>query len=390
MGCAPAHRGMTDKTTPLYVVCSPCRGVGKTLVSRLLTEFHAIDDRPVVAFDLADEGPQLADYLPHFTTVVDIGNTRGQMALFDRLIADQDAAKIIDLSHRAFNNFFEVVETTDFFEEARRRSIEPLILFVIAPDPKSARAYSMLRSQFTAASLMPVRNQTAAVAIRAGNASPNASMVPALLDVPILGSPLQALADREEFSFSRFWRTTQASLPVPLDDELSMWMDHIFFQFRELELWLACEEPSTQLAAPGEPISRTTRRPRLQDDNFHWDGKGMLQDQHPIDIPRQVLEFAPKKMRRLDGGPVDQFGDTIVTMLKEAADRSNDDRTMADELSRELRAAEDRISQLEREVECFQDRAVRAEAWLQHIQQAIEQEFIVPAAAHTKSTTPSN
>ena len=145
MGCARAHRGMTGRTTPLYVVCSPCRGVGKTLVSRLLIEFHAIDDRPVAAFDLADEGPQLADFLPQFTTVVDLGDTQGQMALFDRLIADQDAAKIIDLSHRTFQKFFEVVQTIDFFEEARRCSIEPLILFVIAPDPKSAQAYSMLR-----------------------------------------------------------------------------------------------------------------------------------------------------------------------------------------------------------------------------------------------------
>ena len=58
------QRVMNDKTTPLYVVCSPCRGVGKTLVSRLLTEFYVLDDRPVAAFDLADEGPQLADYLP--------------------------------------------------------------------------------------------------------------------------------------------------------------------------------------------------------------------------------------------------------------------------------------------------------------------------------------
>ena len=383
---------MTGRTTPLYVVCSPCRGVGKTLVSRLLTEFHAIDDRPVTAFDLADEGPQLADFLPQFTTVVDLGDTQGQMALFDRLIADQDAAKVIDLSHRAFQKFFEIVQTIDFFEEARRRSIEPLILFVIAPDPKSARAYSMLRSQFTAASLMPVRNQTAAVAIRAGDASPNASMVPALLDVPILGSSLKALADRQTFSFSRCWRTTHAGLPVPLDDELSIWMDHVFFQFRDLELWLAGEETSTHLAAPEESLSRTTGRPRPLGDNSQRDGSAIPHEPHPTETPRQVLEFAPKKMRHMDGGPMDQFGDTIVAMLRKAADELNNDRTMADELSRQLRAAEDRISQLAKEVQRFQDRAVRAEAWLQHIQQAIEQNLGVPAAAaDIKSTMkPSN
>jgi hypothetical protein len=100
---------MTGKTTPLYVVCSPRRCVGKTLVSRLLTEFYVIDDRPVAAFDLADEGPQLADYLPEITTIADIGDTRGQMAFFEGLIADNDGAKIIDLAHRAFDTFFTVV-----------------------------------------------------------------------------------------------------------------------------------------------------------------------------------------------------------------------------------------------------------------------------------------
>jgi hypothetical protein len=73
----PAHHGMTDKITPLYVVCSPCRSVGKTLVSRLLTEFYVVNDRPVAAFDLADEGPQLTDYLPDITTIADISDTRG-------------------------------------------------------------------------------------------------------------------------------------------------------------------------------------------------------------------------------------------------------------------------------------------------------------------------
>ena len=62
MSCARAHCGMTGKTTPLYVVCSPRRSVGKTLISRLITEFYAIKDCPVAAVDLADEGPQLADY----------------------------------------------------------------------------------------------------------------------------------------------------------------------------------------------------------------------------------------------------------------------------------------------------------------------------------------
>ena len=45
---------------------------------------------------------------------------------------------------------------------------------------------------------------------------------------------------------------------------------------------------------------------------------------------------------------MDQFGYAIAAMLKKAGDLSNNDRTMADELSQQLLAAEDRITQIER------------------------------------------
>jgi hypothetical protein len=133
-------------------------------------EFYVVNDRPVAAFDLADEGPQLAEYLPNITTIADISDTRGQMALFDRLIAEKDTPVVIDVSYRAFKDFFTVVQQIHFFQEARHRFIEPLILFIIDPDPKSAKAYTTLRHQLSEAPLIPVRNQTEAGAILCGDA----------------------------------------------------------------------------------------------------------------------------------------------------------------------------------------------------------------------------
>ena len=240
MSRGEAHHGMTDQTTPLFVVCSPCRRVGKTLVSRLLTEFYVVNDRPVAAFDLADEGPQLADYLPDITTIADISNTGGQMAFFDRLIADDVGARIIDLDRRAFKNFFTVLQEIRFFEEARHRSIEPLILFIIDPDPKSAKAYAVLRHQLAQVSLLPVRNQIEIAAIPYGDAPSKVNMAPTSLDIPLLDFPLRALMDRQSFSFSRIWRGSPADLPASLKPELSRWVERIFFQFRVLERLLGC------------------------------------------------------------------------------------------------------------------------------------------------------
>jgi hypothetical protein len=390
-----AHCGMTGKTTPLYLVCSPCRCVGTTLVSRLLTEFYVVHDQPVAAFDLADEGPQLADYLPEFATIANIGDIRGQMALFDRLIAERATPTVIDVSHRAFRNFFTVVQETGFFPEARRHFIEPLILFIIDPNADSTKSYAILRRRFTKASFLPVRNQIEASTIAYRDASSNASMLPASLDIPLLGFSLRALIDRQSFSFSQFWRAIPVGLPE-LDDKLGKWVEHIFCQFRDLEFFLGCEDLSTHVAGERSRRPRRTYRQRQRDarplggDYGGYAGSAVMH-QRSTNVPEQVIKCAPKRTRCVDSDPMDQSGNTIIAMLQKAADLST---TIAaapgpwHELSRQLRDTEDQINQLEREIEHFRDRAVRAETWLQLIQREIKEKLIAPmAAARLKSTT---
>ena len=344
---------MTGKTTPLYVVCSPCRCVGKTLISRLLTEFYVVNDRPVAAFDLADEGPQLVDYLPKFATIAEIGDIHGQMALFDRLLAESDTPRVIDVSHRAFKKFFTILQDIRFFEEARRRSIETLILFIVDPSAASSEAYAMLRRQFTQISFITIRNQIKVSTTVRRSVSPSIATIPSSLDIPTLGFSLRTLIDRESFSFSRFWRVIPAGLPGAVDDQLRDWLEYIFFQFRNLDFSLGREYPSASITTEVSRLPATHR-------------------QLPVKVSPQ-------------GGaddPIDRFGDVIVSMLQKAAEFSNDEctrsRTAANELSRQLRVTEDRIYELESEVEYFRNRAFRAESWLQRIHREIEQKLIAP------------
>jgi hypothetical protein len=350
---------MTGKTAPLYIVCSPCRCVGKTLVSRLLTEFYVVDDRPVAAFDLADEGPQLADYLPDVTTISDIGDTRGQMAFFDRLLAHNHGAKVIDVSHRTFKTFFSVVQEIRFFQEAHHRFIEPLILFIIDPDPKSVKAYATLRDSFEDASLLPVRNRIEASTIRYGDTTTNG--FPASLDIPLLGLSLRALIDRQSFSFSQFWSARSANLPTSLDEELWGWVEGIFVQIRSLERSRGWKEPSTGITA-SRHLRATNRQRRPDAQPLRRQPDLAAVNRASIDAPEEVLKFAPKKDRRIDSDLMDQSGDAILAKLQTAG--------------HQLEAAEDRISQLEEEIEYFRDRAARAEMWLQLIQKEIEEKLI--------------
>ena len=113
--------------------------------------------------------------------------------------------------------------------------------------------------------------------------------------------------------------------------------------------------------------------------------ESVAMSEHRADTPEQVLNFVPKEWPNSYGAQVEEVGQAIVTKIQRAADLSNEncDRAMAlaHKLSMQLRAAEDRINQLEAEVELLRDRAARSERWLQTIQTEIEEKLIAPRSA---------
>jgi hypothetical protein len=108
------------------------------------------------------------------------------------------------------------------------------------------------------------------------------------------------------------------------------------------------------------------------------------------DVPEQVRQFAPKKYPppapekeppHCNGDdPLDQTGQAIVVLLenatissRQAIDRAN---ALAGELSLQLHVAEERINQLQAEIEQVRSRAARAEEWLLRIYQEIEEKLL--------------
>jgi hypothetical protein len=114
-------------------------------------------------------------------------------------------------------------------------------------------------------------------------------------------------------------------------------------------------------------------------------------NENDADTPEQVLKFVPKEQPRSYAPLVEEAGEAIIAKIQKAADLSNEncDRAMklAHKLSMQLRAAEDRVNQLEAEVELLRDRAVRAERWLQTIQKEIEEKLIAPRSANATEQT---
>jgi len=97
-----------------------------------------------------------------------------------------------------------------------------------------------------------------------------------------------------------------------------------------------------------------------------------------------IIPFAPtpKDNHPNDRDALDNAGQTIMGLLQQAANtaKGNCSRALsiAHGLSLQLRAAEDRIKELEAGLRHFQDRALRAENWLQRISREIENRFFEP------------
>jgi len=93
-----------------------------------------------------------------------------------------------------------------------------------------------------------------------------------------------------------------------------------------------------------------------------------------------VIPFAAKNAVPDDGDQLDKAGQTILRLLHKAAGvaeaNSHHALEMAQKLSHQLRAAEDRIAELEAEVEIYRDKADRAEQWLHKVYTEIEDRFM--------------
>ena len=77
---------------------------------------------------------------------------------------------------------------------------------------------------------------------------------------------------------------------------------------------------------------------------------------------------------------LDTAGQTILQLIHRAAgvaeENSRHALEMAQKFSNELRAAEDRVAELEAEVASYRERADRAEQWLHRVYSEIEERFL--------------
>ena len=236
---------MTFRNT-VTIVASPRSRVGKTLLARLLVDYHRQESRGVQAYDLSAGEGTLAQFLPGEVTVAGVGNVQSQMALFDSLVSPDDTAKIVDVGHEAFESFFTLAHQIGFMDEARRRDIAPVILFMISGDPTSAEAYRKLRVRFPRATLSPVHNEMLGSG-QYREKFPSAGAGAAQLRFPALAPGLRRYIEQPPFSFSDTQLANAKHIPLDVHIELQRWLRKMHIEFRELDLRILLADLQTSL-----------------------------------------------------------------------------------------------------------------------------------------------
>jgi hypothetical protein len=233
---------------PLYIIASQHPRVGKTLIARLLVEFLRGGGRPLVGYDLDPREPALAGHFPNVVWTVDIADTRGQMALFDRLIADNWRTTVIDLGYGLFEQFFAIMAEIGFEREARRLGIEPVVLFITDSAPITARNYAELRRRLPQTTFVPVHNEATSFMFIPQDFPPSRSEY-GVIRVPRLSPIVRGVIDRPGFSFGAYM-AKQPGGPT----EVHGWIGGIFTEFRELELRPLVGALESSLRSGSEPV----------------------------------------------------------------------------------------------------------------------------------------
>jgi hypothetical protein len=220
---------------PLYIVASPHQRVGKTLIARLLIDFFHTSGRAVEGYDLHPREPALAERFPHLVWPIDVGCTRGQMQLFDRLLEDDSTTKVIDLGCDFFDQFFAVMQEISFVTEARQRSIEPIVLFVTDPETATIRTYAELRYQLKTATFVPVHNQAVSIKFAEEDFPPTWTEW-GVIRISRLSPLVRRVIDWPDFSFGAYM-TEQPDGAT----QVHQWISPILTSLRQIELQLIME-----------------------------------------------------------------------------------------------------------------------------------------------------
>jgi hypothetical protein len=235
----------TRPWTAVFIVASPRPATGKTFLARVVADFLRKDGGKVEAFELSPGDVALTDQLPGLTEYSDLDSTQAQMRLFDRLIQSDGVAKVVDVGHASFKQFFCLMDEIGFADEARRRGMEVIVLYAADAHPISVKAYEILQRRLASLVLVPVFNEEITKGRRLREQYPFTRAAAVPIQIARLPPALKDCVDRWGQSFAEFVSPTP--IPIGPEFELRSWTKRTFLELREFELRLLMEKVKASL-----------------------------------------------------------------------------------------------------------------------------------------------
>lgn len=210
----------------IYIIASDQHRNGKTLLARLLADYHLLDGRDPFLIDTdAPDGP-LRNFFPGRTTLADFASIRGQMRVFDTILASPGRDYIIDLPARHFEPFFAAERDLRFFAECRRVGFRIFLFFVVDNSFASLRAARGLEHYPGVDLFVPVRNQF----VRSQWPEDDAALF-----IPYMPAPLAMAIGNRRFSLKNFVQGDTQGLPPDQVSQLQSFLYEVLNNINNLE-----------------------------------------------------------------------------------------------------------------------------------------------------------
>ncbi len=233
---------------------------GKTLLARLLAENFILAGETPAIFDTDAAERTLSRCFPKRAIGIDLDRVADQVALFEALAASSPDSRVVDLTHRAFKKFFDLMLDSDYFVEARARGIEPVIFYLPALEPDSFEHGRQLRARLGDCAFVVVDNPYLG---EIGSSAQRGAGYRALHDhalamqIPPLDPYLAKIVDDPGLSLSAFMRQPPADLSFEARDAIRTWLLRIF---REISRVLrVVEKPGSGFSGQAPRLERFSR-----------------------------------------------------------------------------------------------------------------------------------
>jgi hypothetical protein len=243
---------------PVIIVASPRPRVGKTLLARLLGDFYRYERRRATGYDFNTDENSLRKFQPEQTVAASIDDVRGQMALFDSLIVENDQVKVIDLNAGSFSAFFSFSQQIGFMDEALARGIAPVVFFFLTPDLSSAESYRELVRNFPNAFFAPVHNEIFGSTQHRDRYS--LSSKEWVMRLPALAPNLRKHVERPPFYFADKTIANSTKIPLDLHIELQRWLRRTYSEIRDFDRRVRAFEAQVALDKSAEVTPRSQPR----------------------------------------------------------------------------------------------------------------------------------